>query len=170
MTRTRRLVEELVEVLNTPEPEPLPWTPREKSESQPPTLTPSTQEPLIARLLDMIETQARENREAILALVQGRTPFSPSSGQPLMPTPLAMTPLPAGPGTLPGQQPLSTPTYDDDSIPLAPGIDAVLSREEAEEEDRQRALRTQPDVLAWQLEQRRVALGVDPSVPPGSPT
>ena len=119
-TEAMKLVEALAEALSSPPPE--------KSGSQPPTLTPSTQEPLIARLLDMIETQARENREAILALVQGRTPFLPSSGQPLMPTPLAMTPLPTGPGTLPGQQPLSTPTYDDDSIPLAPGIDAVLSR------------------------------------------
>jgi hypothetical protein len=160
--------------------DPSPSDPPASSESTPSTSMPSTPEPLIDRLLmameanqarwmELLERQARESREAMITLVQGR----PTMGQPYPAEVLTYGDLPPGPATGPGQVPLSMPTYDSDEIPLAPGIDSVLAREQMESEaERQRLLRTEPDVLQWQLEQRRQAMGLDPTgppVPPGSP-
>ena len=165
----RKAAAALVEALSDP-----PSPPPESEASHPKIPTPTTQEDrTIERLLAAMEAQQARWLEAMVTMVQGRpvmaapsTPARSTFTAPGHPT-LPPTTLPPGPGTGPSQGTLSTITYDDDSIPLAPGIAAVIDREAQEDDaERRRALRTEPDVLAWQLEQRRQAAGMGATGPP----
>ena len=131
--------------------------------STPPTPQPSTPvtEALVLAMTQMMttwaktnETQAKENRELILSILQGRPTQTTTTGP-----------------VLPGTVTLSEPNYDDDSIPLPGGIELVLAREGQEEEDLRR-LRMERADLAAELARVRSKMPVDPRTasPESSPT
>jgi hypothetical protein len=99
-------------------------------------------------MMTMIRESQRETRELVLSILQGR----PSNGS---------TTQEAATQEL--TQMLIPPNYDDDSIPLPGGIQAVFEREEMEQEDLRR-LRTEQENLARQLEEARLNL-TDPQGP-----
>lgn len=100
-----------------------------------------------------VETQ-RQTTELVLSILQGR----PTNGT--EPAPLA-TVVP---------ETLLTPNYDDDSIPLPPGIEEIFSRHE-EEDTALRLLRTEQEQLARQRHEASQMLRslTDPQGPASAP-
>lgn len=98
-----------------------------------PTPTPPT---AVQAMTEMFDRAMTEMKDLAVTLTMGRQPTAPPTA-----APLGMT------------RTLSGPNYDDDSIPLTPGIEAVLEREAMEDESsRQLAhLRAQRIDLAQQL-------------------
>ena len=117
------------------------------------TTTPSTStaDPLVQMttlMMTMMRESQRETRELVLSILQGR----PSTGaEPLVPSM-------SSPSTL------EAPNYDDDSIPLPSGIEAVFSREEMEAEELRR-LQTEQQRLRDQLRDTQLRLLTDPQGP-----
>jgi hypothetical protein len=99
-------------------------------------------------MMTMMRESQRETRELVLSILQGR----PSTGaEPLVPSM-------SSPSTL------EAPNYDDDSIPLPSGIEAVFSREEMEAEELRR-LQTEQQRLRDQLRDTQLRLLTDPQGP-----
>ena len=106
------------------------------------TPTPISDEALTKILMTMtstFETSAKETRELVTALVLGREP-QPTSG------PMETAQISS----------VTLPNYDDDSIPLPAGIEAVMRREVVESE--QERLLTERAALMQQLADRQTEL------------
>jgi hypothetical protein len=112
------------------------------------TTTPSTNhtapDPLV-QVMEMVvkmnQDSARETRELVLSILQGR-PSSDSQSHN---------------GVLHSPETLPIPNYDDESIPLPSGIMGVFSREEEEAEEL-RQLQTEQQRLKDQLRDARMAM------------
>lgn len=110
---------------------------------RPPSLSTPDDAPLaqLAKiLLESEERSRKQTAELVLSILQGRPEAEGG--------PNGSTAPEQGLGTT-----LSVPNYDDDSIPLPGGIEAVLGREQAESETERLRLLRERDELAWQLAQ-----------------
>lgn len=112
------------------------------------TETPTTE--MFRAMADMAAAQARETRELVVTILQGREmPASTGETSPTTPTPLALT------------------DYDDDSIPLSAGIAEQISREAAERQEQDRLRRERQALMQeWaKVTERMRANGIDPQGP-----
>jgi hypothetical protein len=129
--------------------------------STPPTTTPSTTTSpvtseagvmqVVLETMERMQTQnLREIRGMVTDILQGRE----NDPGPMISRPAQVEPL----------MPFDPPNYDDPSLEDLPGgIQAVFERQEQEQHDVRR-LRTEQEVLAYQLEEARGAL-MDPQGP-----
>lgn len=102
-------------------------------------------------LLESEERSRKQTAELVLSILQGRPEGSATNGT---------TPPEQGLG-----ETLLVPNYDDDSIPLPGGIEAVLGREQAESEAERLRLLRERDELAWQLAQANRQMPEAPDSP-----
>lgn len=156
MTFRTALARYLRTLLDEPEPSPDVRQPQSHlwTTSTPTPSTSNGADPQVAMMkmmTEMFRESQRETRELVLSILQGRP--SNSNG-------FTSTDLPTSESTAT----IPMPNYDDDSIPLSGGIQAVFEREQAEE-DAVRRLRTEQQNLAHQLEEARARVMTDPQGP-----
>ena len=108
----------------------------------------------LATIKEMQATHERETRELVISILQGR---------PMDPTMVT----PPDPEAIAAQKALDMPNYDDDSMPLPGGIQAVLAREE-DEAEQLRLLLTEQARLEQQLAEAQSRLMSDPQGPTAS--
>jgi hypothetical protein len=118
----------------------------------PQTSTPSDTALAIQAMERMAEKMTAETKELVLSILQGR----PTQGAGETTAPLGRTAT------------LSVTNYDDDSIPLAPGIEATIQREEAEE-SALALLQAQRADLAERLSKQTALLAEMGMTPPTTP-